>query len=113
MECNNVQDERPSSSTSGGQSGAGVTVIGVVDLVDFLADRKSVKELQVRQLSTYISLIHFKVDNVDLRFAIWAKHDTFLFLRYRTSRSQSTRRFFLPCIVCHGKLLDMYTGKQD
>jgi len=56
IECNNVQDERPSSSTSGGQFDGGATAIGVVVFVDFLADRKSVKELQVRQLGIMLAL---------------------------------------------------------
>lgn len=54
MEWRRVQEERPSCSTSGGQSLGGPTGT----FMDFLADVKSERELHVRQLYNSISNAH-------------------------------------------------------
>lgn len=58
IECSRVQVERPSSSTSGGQSGGGVeTMLDVegvevldVEVWDLVRAAQEAKEVQVRQL---------------------------------------------------------------
>ena len=55
IECSKVQDERPSSSTSGGQFGGGATATAGADILDFLADMKSDSLLQVRQLNLILA----------------------------------------------------------
>jgi len=47
MEWRRVQDERPSCSTSGGQSFGGRRG---AEFMDFVTDEKSAKEVQERQL---------------------------------------------------------------
>lgn len=50
MEWRRVQEERPSCSTSGGQSVGGAELTAIALVIPFLCEVKSASELHVRQL---------------------------------------------------------------
>lgn len=90
MLCRRVQVERPSCSTSGGQSGGGMAgeEEGVVDdaegaVWDLVRAAQEAREVQVRQLWWYIQSGKEKFgwsrmrEMGTLRFSIFAQHDAF------------------------------------